>query len=260
MLHMTAIGLFLALLLSNSLTSVSHTVTRTMRSGSAILYMNAAPLWTSGKLKIRFASPDEIGTVASFLADEMYSTGPLPKGQRNELIRLEEKDLRSRYGMRKYTSQLLIAEDDDIGIVGCVGIDNRALDPENKKIVSITTWTEPENIILVLANLAVRSSCRGRGIGQQLVKQCESLAREFGMNRIGLTVETMNTAAKKLYRKQGFKIIFEDTDATCVLPGEFNLKTAPCINLCMVKDLSKKATLGGNGNPFAALFGGIFGK
>lgn len=255
------VRLLLSLLLTLCYASVSQQL-RTFRCRAAqSIMMSAAPRWTSsnGKVNIRFASPSEIGEVAEFLADSMYSSAPIPKGQRKELIRLEDRDLRSRYAMRKYTSQLLVAEERDSGIVGCVGIDNRALDIDKKKIDSITSWTEPENIILVIANLAVRPSFRGQGIGKELVKQCEILAKEFSVGRIGLTVESTNTPAKKLYLKQGFKVIFEDTDATCVVPGEFNLRTAPCINICMIKDLKNQRAGLSKNNPIAGIFSGLFG-
>ena len=160
------------------------------------------------------------------------------------IFRLEEQDMRSRYGGKKYTSQLLLAERiEDYELVGCVGVDVQVIDMDARKLRTISTWTNAEDEIAVLANLVVRRVHRGKGLAKQLGRECErqvvimpSLwpsccntiyrsqflllkAREWGVSRIGLTVEENNKPAKKLYQKLGYKVVFEDTEATCVLPG-----------------------------------------
>lgn len=197
--------------------------------------------------------------VACLLADEMYGGDPIPKGQRNELVRLEEKDMRETYGKKQYTSKLLLAEDvDDNTLVGCVGVNTQAIDMEAKKLTTISSWTNEEDEVAVLANLVVRRSYRKKGIAKQLGKQVEDQVKEWGINRVALTVNRENTPAFKLYKKLGYKVAFEDNEATCVLPGEYNLFTSPCVNLCMVKKVGGS----GSGVPFGfeSLLGGLFKK
>jgi hypothetical protein len=38
----------------------------------------------------------------------------------------------------------------------------------------------------------------------------------------------------------GYKLLFVDEDATCVMPGSYSLQTASCTNLCYKKILSKQ--------------------
>lgn len=154
--------------------------------------------------RIRPADANEFKKVAVLLSDEMYGPDPIPKGQKQELIRLEEQDLRSRYGKKKYTSMLLVAEDLTTGaFIGCVGVDNQSIDMAAKKLNSVDSFTNEEDIIAVLSNLVVSSSFRGQGIARQLARQCELQAETWGMDRICLTVESKNTPAKNLYKRLG---------------------------------------------------------
>ena len=197
-------------------------------------------------------------SVAYLLADEMYGGDPIPKGQRNELVRLEEKDMRDTYGKKQYTSKLLLAEDiNDNTLIGCVGVNTQAIDMQGKKLTAISSWTNTEDEVAVLANLVVRRGYRKKGIAKELGKQVEDQVKEWGIGRVALTVNKDNTPAFKLYKKLGYKVIFEDSEATCVLPGEYNLFTSPCINLCMVKKL--KGGSGGGQGPLSVL-SGLFKK
>jgi ribosomal protein S18 acetylase RimI-like enzyme len=47
---------------------------------------------------------------------------------------------------------------------------------------------------------------RGRGIGEQLMRQALSAARELGLSRIELSVRADNTRAARLYAKLGFAV------------------------------------------------------
>ena len=189
----------------------------------------------------------------------MYGDDPIPKGQRNELVRLEEKDMRETYGKKQYTSKLLLAEDiDDNALIGCVGVNIQAIDLQRKKLTPISSWTNEEDEVAVLANLVVRRSYRKKGIAKQLGKQVEEQVREWGIDRVALTVNRENTPAYKLYKKLGYKTAFEDTEATCVLPGEYNLFTSPCINLCMVKKIAASSSTGGLS--LDSFLGGLFKK
>ena len=57
----------------------------------------------------------------------------------------------------------------------------------------------------VIGNLAVRPQYRGRGIGEQILRHAEALAKEAGHQRLALRVAIENQDAKKLYDNFGFK-------------------------------------------------------
>ena len=58
----------------------------------------------------------------------------------------------------------------------------------------------------------------------------------------------------------GYKLEFTDESATCIVTGDYNLKTQDCINYCYRKVLSNKSNAGSvSSNPFSSLFGSIFG-
>lgn len=47
---------------------------------------------------------------------------------------------------------------------------------------------------------------RGKGYGKQAMKEIEIIAKELGMNKIGLHVFGHNTIARGLYEKLGYEI------------------------------------------------------
>ena len=114
----------------------------------------------------------ELPRCALLLAQSMYPV-ELPRGQANELQRLELRDLEGRYGAtvgkRKYPSQFFVAEEDQ-EFLGAVGLDCQYLDNTTKKFTmfrpsrtkGVNEWDEWEDkgdkgeIVVVLANLAVR--------------------------------------------------------------------------------------------------------
>ena len=142
------------------------------------------------KFEYRVAVQDDFKKVAILLSNEMYGTAPIPKGQKQELIRLEEQDLRSRYGNKKYTSKLIVTEDvSSRSIIACVGIDSQEINVEKRKLKSCDSWTEAKDMVAVLANLAVDSSFRGKGIAKQLVQMSETEVNKFDFDKIFFTNE-----------------------------------------------------------------------
>jgi len=129
---------------------------------------------------------------------------PIPKGQKNELVRLEEQDLRARYGGKKFMSKLLVAEERSSGrLAACVGVDAQELILAKKKLAKMSSFTAEEDTVAVLANLAVSRQFRGLGLGKQLARQCEALSQQWQLERICLMVESKNIPAKSLYKKLG---------------------------------------------------------
>ena len=83
---------------------------------------------------------------------------------------------------------------------------------------------------MVLANLAVRTDRRKRGIAKQLMAAAEAFVKDEAAAAglppaIHLLVDSANAPAQALYKKLGYKTLFVDEAATCVVAGEYNLKT-----------------------------------
>ncbi len=221
----------------------------------------------SKRAVVRIATNDDINNVAKFLSVSMYADNPIPLAQQKELYRLEFQDLKSRYSsisaVKGYYSSLLLAEIEG-EIVGAVGLDCQILNKDLKKFSKLTVNSlayldsENEEIVIVLANLAVRSDQRRKGIGKLLLQNCETYAKSYintsnqgsiDNNSIYLTVDSENLKAIKLYKQNGYKVVFQDENATCVVSGEYSLKTKDCINLCL-----KKSVGGSNRNILSSIF------
>ena len=56
-----------------------------------------------------------------------------------------------------------------------------------------------------LNNIVVKKSCRGRGIGGELLEALIELCADLNMKTFTLEVNALNTPAIKLYEKFGFK-------------------------------------------------------
>ena len=214
---------------------------------------------TKQGLELKTASTEnDMNQAAAFLASQMYED--MPNGQRRELQRLEYADLMNRYGgrtgIRKYPSALLLAIENE-EIIGMVGIDCQLYDAKEKKFTPMKFVTKVYNeesgkkVVQVLANLAIRRDKRKKGLGRLLVSASSDTAKSFGYEELYLQVDSDNKAAQNLYRKEGFKQIFTDPDATCVVSGQWGLQTKECINLGYVKKVTS------NG-PSTNIFNNIF--
>ncbi len=56
-----------------------------------------------------------------------------------------------------------------------------------------------------ITNIAIRSDCRGKGLGHLLLEQLQRTAVFFGAERMTLEVRVSNEHAQSLYRKHGFE-------------------------------------------------------
>jgi len=92
----------------------------------------------------------------------------------------------------------------------------------------------------LMSNLAVGRKFRRRGLAEDLVKAAEVIARkEWGFDECYLYVEKRNKAAVKLYKKMGYRTVWEDDKAKTLVPLQSGkLSTAPTVILCMKKKLS----------------------
>lgn len=57
---------------------------------------------------------------------------------------------------------------------------------------------------LYLAEIAIDSSCRGKGFGREVLMDVIEYARSKNLNRVILDADFRNTGAKKLYEQMGF--------------------------------------------------------
>lgn len=235
---------------------------------------------TKAQITIRSSRDQDLLSAASFLSSSMYipastsitspgSSSSIPKGQLKELTNLEFVDLRKRYSrssqasLLKFPYSLLLAQEGaDSNIVGTLGLDCQILDKKHNKFKKITSSSlsfidaDYEEPVVVLSNLAVRPDKRKLGIARMLLQESESLVLEWGYDNIFLLVDSLNLNAQNLYKKNGFKAIFEDKDATCVAVGPYGLRTQECVNICYKKSLKKDNNKQGIiGNLFSTFFG-----
>ena len=114
-----------------------------------------------------------------------------------------EKQLASRQGLPNH-EWLVASEDCDGEVVGCV--ECGLLPPPPEKNVQTSPMMRPEEPYL--ANLAVATSKRKRGVGTQLIAAVESRAAEWGYRRLLIKVDRGNFDARRLYDRLGYSLVY----------------------------------------------------
>ena len=120
---------------------------------------------------------------------------------------------------------LFVAEDN--GAVVSAAIINQYQGP----IYEEADWeyTADENEVMVLHTLVVSPSCAKKGIGTAMVAFYEQYARENNCPELRMDTNALNSVARKLYKKLGYK---EVSIVPCVFNG------IPGVNLvCLEKRL-----------------------
>ena len=95
---------------------------------------------------------------------------------------------------REYAGTILVAQDADV-IVGLVMLLTR---------VPFEALDEPPGHYALVAELVVRASSRGRGVGRALLRAAERLAHESGATELRIGVLSSNFPARQLYVDEGF--------------------------------------------------------
>jgi len=90
-----------------------------------------------------------------------------------------------------------------------------------------------------MSNLAIGRRYRRKGLAEDLVASAEAIARkEWGYDECYLYVEKRNAPAVKLYKKLGYKVLWEDDTATTLLPTEDGkVKNGQTTIVCMKKKI-----------------------
>jgi ribosomal protein S18 acetylase RimI-like enzyme len=180
----------------------------------------------------------------AFWAGKVGGTKELNPRQIKSLTASQTSEFRKRYGLRvgpDRRSELLVCYNGNKSneIMGCAGIEVSKIQTPNGK-------SQP-NLAPLMSNLAVGKQFRRKGVAEKLVIAAEELAKkQWGYDECFLYVEKRNTPALKLYKKLGYKQLWEDDTATTLTPKlDGSVVTAPTTIVCMKKDL---------GNGLAAWF------
>jgi GNAT superfamily N-acetyltransferase len=137
-------------------------------------------LTTSGNVIIRNARPEDVPGMAMLMSELGYPTST--------------KEMTDRFGviLKHPDHRTLLAEKDDI-VVGLIGLLRGHYYEHNGDYIRILAFV-------------VSASCRGEGIGKQLLSSCEEWAKETGISVLilnsGNREERKN--AFEFYQQQGF--------------------------------------------------------
>lgn len=79
------------------------------------------------------------------------------------------------------------------------------------RALSIANGVETYRDEYYLANMAVFPDFQDRGIGSRLLAHAESKAQGAGLKKCSLIVDTENPAARRLYERFGYQVVFTKT-------------------------------------------------
>jgi len=195
---------------------------------------------------------DKLIEAGKFFADAFWASKPggtksLSSKQNKLLTNQQISEFRKRYAQRLGKSQLdrrselmLCLEKGTGEVVGCAGIELDNIN--NKKSNRSNVQSTASNISRkpLMSNLAVGKQYRRKGVAEDLVLATEALVRnQWGYEECYLFVEKKNTPAIKLYRKLGYKKVWQDDDAKTITPKDNgSIDTTSTTIICMKKNLS----------------------
>lgn len=155
----------------------------------------------------------------------------LTDAQKQALMQQQVAEFNKRYGGGRRESELLVSRNNANEVIACVAVEVDAIreDSMTGPIVDRAP---------LMSNLAVSRNYRRRGLAEELVQAVEDLVGEWGYEECYLYVEQRNQGAVKLYRKLGYRSVWEDDRAETLLPTDNGrLSSSPTVIVCMRKDL-----------------------
>ena len=137
----------------------------------------------------------------------------ITKGELSYLQGAQKKDLVKRYNQKSRGAMFVIKDEDTNEVVGCVGAETQRFVgflPARRAAsdAGVAAADRP-----VVANLAVASSARRKGLAKALMRAIEEEAKSWGFDETVLVVEASNKQATSLYRKLGYRPIGTEAGA-----------------------------------------------
>ena len=144
----------------------------------------------------------------------------ITKGELSYLLGAQKKDLVKRYNKKRLGAMFVIKDEDTGEVVGCVGA-------EVQRFVGAVPARRAESDAgaaaadrPVVANLAVASSARRKGLAKALMRAIEEETKSWGFEETVLVVEASNARATSLYRKLGYRPIATERGAPNLIVDE----------------------------------------
>lgn len=192
-------------------------------------------------VKPNLGDDPELLKAATFFTESFWAgkstepNGALTPKQYKILKGSQSAEFRKRYGSKMgkdRRAELLVCKNEESDeIYGCAGIEVSKISTSNGRSVQ---FPAP-----LMSNLAVGKNYRRKGLAEDLVKAAEELVlKQWGYNECYLYVEKKNKPALKLYKKLGYKVMWEDDTATSLTPtAKGNIVSVPTVILCMKRTL-----------------------
>ena len=179
--------------------------------------MAPPPTTAAFKPMERARGQDYAGAAACFVDAFFLRRGGggdrITKGELSYLLGAQKKDLVKRYNQKSRGALFVIKDEETNEVVGCVGAETQRFVgflPARRAAsdAGVVAADRP-----VVANLAVASSARRKGLAKALMRAIEEEAKDWGFEETVLVVEASNKQATSLYRKLGYKAVGVESDA-----------------------------------------------